>query len=107
MAQKKTSRRHSGPKIDLYAGEVVATRNRLFKMSASKTVGSEHASVLVANRAEIACRIIKACHKLGLRAIAVFTEPGALTSFRVLHLQQNQHTDSRSASNSCSRKQCG
>lgn len=34
--------------------------------------------VLVANRAEIACRIIKACHKLQLKAVAVYTEPGTL-----------------------------
>lgn len=32
--------------------------------------------VLVANRAEIACRIIKACHKLHLKAVAVYTDPG-------------------------------
>ncbi|WP_225027555.1 acetyl/propionyl/methylcrotonyl-CoA carboxylase subunit alpha [Xinfangfangia pollutisoli] len=34
-------------------------------------------SVLVANRGEIACRIIAACHKLGLRAIAIYSEADA------------------------------
>lgn len=32
--------------------------------------------VLVANRAEIACRIINACQKLSLKAVAVYTEAG-------------------------------
>lgn len=50
----------------------------------SAPLGDEQASmmsgsgqvVLVANRAEIACRIIKACHKLHLKAVAVYTEAG-------------------------------
>jgi acetyl/propionyl-CoA carboxylase alpha subunit len=32
-------------------------------------------TVLVANRGEIACRLIKAAQKLGIRAISVYTEP--------------------------------
>lgn len=49
--------------------------------------------VLVANRAEIACRIIKACHKLHLRAVAVYTEAGAcqLTSCEHVCLQQHRY----------------
>ncbi|QSX32763.1 acetyl-CoA carboxylase biotin carboxylase subunit [Shewanella avicenniae] len=31
-------------------------------------------SLLIANRGEIACRIIQTCHKLGIRAVAIFSE---------------------------------
>lgn len=48
-------------------------------MSVDKCARAGHAAVLIANRAEIACRVIRACHKLSLNAVAVFTEPGALT----------------------------
>jgi Biotin carboxylase, N-terminal domain len=41
-------------------------------------------AVLIANRAEIACRVIRACKKLNLRSVAVFTEPGARRWLRAL-----------------------
>ena len=37
--------------------------------------------VFIANRGEIALRIIRACHDLGLEAVAVYTKPDANADF--------------------------
>jgi 3-methylcrotonyl-CoA carboxylase alpha subunit len=39
--------------------------------------------ILIANRGEIACRIIRSCHKMGIRTVAVYSDADA----RALHVQ--------------------
>src|SRR3546814_9418843 len=45
-------------------------------------------SLLIANRGAIACRIIRAAREMGIRTVAVYSDPDA----QALHVRSEEHT---------------